>query len=667
MKRRIIIAAIVLSTSLSCGAAVWQDSTRTDPSNPNRREILPWNVKAVYGGQGNSPARVPTRIYVIDSGIDDSGVIAQDLNVLKRFNYRGEEVDLSEGGSYPIKSCFGHADAVASIIAAKEGNYIGVVGVSPGSPLVSINSLGKDAQTAPVCVPTPRTMSQLIDAMAVAKREIALTGRLAVVNISSNFSCADVAAPSARAAMLDVATPNPATGYPGAVVVQSAGNHGWNACKFSFDQPSDSDGILVVGAIDSNGQAARTLNRHGGNEPSFNSCPAEVPSSQGYFPGNNAFINPPNLSGSEPGTNYGTCVDVWAPGSDVPVLWKGESAPVRNSGTSYAAPHVAGIAARLIDSMGLTTPAQVEAEIRRRLQPIFASVTPDRQPLKMASLAPAVAPGASPSIHAQPTVEFMVSVNDSENSAESILHGTDIGAAIYDIESSGVRLDASGASYCSLQRYKNQALIGSIPSLTIPVPSIAESSSRYATFSYKVQNPVLRERGEWLWTAVCFGPQGLDGTVKSTSAVALVNVRVAVKQVTWFAAATSTGGYLQEFSGPVNAPGWSPPIGSIPPNLQPHIVTWDEGSPLTIGLGSVGAASCTVITHGWIFNSDTQYTVTEHGPTLPAVTYPAHNPVNPPAGWPYGQAYLYSWTAECRSVDGHTREARLWGTCNCLL
>jgi subtilisin family serine protease len=47
-------------------------------------------------------------------------------------------------------------------------------------------------------------------------------------------------------------------------------------------------------------------------------------------------------------SNYGSCVDLWAPGTNITSAWVGGSSATRTiSGTSMATPHVAGLAARL--------------------------------------------------------------------------------------------------------------------------------------------------------------------------------------------------------------------------------------------------------------------------------------------------------------------------------
>jgi subtilisin family serine protease len=56
-------------------------------------------------------------------------------------------------------------------------------------------------------------------------------------------------------------------------------------------------------------------------------------------------------------SNYGKCVDILAPGSSVRSAWIGtDTSTAIRSGTSMAAPHVAGAAARYLDRYGFTAP-----------------------------------------------------------------------------------------------------------------------------------------------------------------------------------------------------------------------------------------------------------------------------------------------------------------------
>jgi hypothetical protein len=122
------------------------------------------------------------------------------------------------------------------------------------------------------------------------------------------------------------------------LVVHSAGNFYNNACFFAYGPANDYDGILVVGGIDENGQAV-------------------VQPSGGY-----GYVNP---GSSEPGSNWGNCVEVWAPSQRVWSTWSSSSTgTMQLSGTSMAAPYISGLAARYGGSS--TTPVERERYIRSK-------------------------------------------------------------------------------------------------------------------------------------------------------------------------------------------------------------------------------------------------------------------------------------------------------------
>ncbi|HUQ58691.1 S8 family peptidase [Lentzea sp.] len=63
-------------------------------------------------------------------------------------------------------------------------------------------------------------------------------------------------------------------------------------------------------------------------------------------------------------SNFGPLVDIWAPGVSIPSAWNtGDSATATLSGSSMAAPHAAGVAARFLEVNRAATPAQVESAL----------------------------------------------------------------------------------------------------------------------------------------------------------------------------------------------------------------------------------------------------------------------------------------------------------------
>jgi aqualysin 1 len=182
---------------------------------------------------------------------------------------------------------------------AAEDNTRGVVGVAPGAPLISVKVLGCDGSGA---------LSNVIEGVDWVT---ANADKPAVANLSL----------SGRASKaLDSAVKRSANSRVFYSV--SAGNQGQNACKRSPAR---------AGAGSNNGIVTIAATTRSDEEISW--------------------------------SNFGRCVDLWAPGKKILSTKLGEGQK-RMSGTSMAAPHAGGTAALYLSGRPNALPANVESVLK---------------------------------------------------------------------------------------------------------------------------------------------------------------------------------------------------------------------------------------------------------------------------------------------------------------
>ena len=234
---------------------------------------------------------------------------------------------------------------------------------------------------------------------------------------------------------------------------------------------------MVVGAVDINGQPAVKLN------------------------GMDGFRNQELLGSlaTEPGSNYGSTVDIWAPGNAIYstwAVWDLTTNPAINqsgnvtynnyghlSGTSMAAPHVAGVAVRLAEIGNLSTPAQIKASVRNYA---YYSGAIDRAglELKMATV-------GGTHYTAQPTVEF--NINGTVNGNLSATSATPF----------TLSYDSVGAQSCDLTGYLNNAVW-------------------YQALNYSTQygwGTIMLLPGSYRWTVNCRSAQGTMNSAQASMVV----------------------------------------------------------------------------------------------------------------------------------------------------
>jgi subtilisin family serine protease len=103
--------------------------------------------------------------------------------------------------------------------------------------------------------------------------------------------------------------------------------------------------------------AAGNGNTGGKAQPACNYSPARVPTAI-------TVSATDNTDRKASYANYGTCVDIFAPGNSILSAWyTGDNAGATISGTSMASPHVAGVAAQYLALNPTASPAAVSSAL----------------------------------------------------------------------------------------------------------------------------------------------------------------------------------------------------------------------------------------------------------------------------------------------------------------
>lgn len=310
-----------------------------------------WNL-AIGGGAGgigavgawNVSRGEGINVAVIDTGITDhsdlnanilpgydmisSAEVARDGN--GRDPYPHDKGDASSAGqcaaAEPAQPSSWHGTHVAGIIAAIPNNNQGMAGVAPKAKVVPVRALG-------VC---GGYTSDIVDSIIWAAG-----GK--VPNVPTNANPARVINLSLGGKATCSVVYQNAVDYArnrGAAVVVAAGNESADASKFS---PANCKNVITVGASDNK-------------------------QSKAYY------------------SNYGTSVDIVAPGGDMTVepyqgiistYNAGSNAPSTEGyafmeGTSMAAPHVAATLAMMFSAFPILTPDDVEAKIKATAQSLYS-------------------------------------------------------------------------------------------------------------------------------------------------------------------------------------------------------------------------------------------------------------------------------------------------------
>ena len=86
-------------------------------------------------------------------------------------------------------------------------------------------------------------------------------------------------------------------------------------------------------------------------------------------------------------SNFGSCVDLWAPGAKIPSTWLGGGTKTL-SGTSMAAPHVGGTGALYLSGNPGATPAAVETALKTDSELIIDNTSKNGAPIRLVNAEP---------------------------------------------------------------------------------------------------------------------------------------------------------------------------------------------------------------------------------------------------------------------------------------
>jgi subtilisin family serine protease len=284
-------------------AAVRADE-RVDYVEPDKTyavaQTLPWGIDRVNADTSSTIAGNESgAVSNVRSYIIDTGIDKTHPD-LNVVNH------VNFTGDGKNQDCGGHGTHVSGTLAAKD-NARDVVGVAPGAPLVGVKVLGCNGSGSE---------SAIINGIEWVTKN---ANKPAVANVS-------ISGPASTS--LDAAVRNSAAS--GILYSVAAGNNGQLACNYS---PA---------------RAGRT----------------KTP--DGTWKKNNGIVTTAatkDNNGETWDSNYGSCVDLWAPGANILSTRLGGGTTTK-SGTSMASPHVGGGGALYLHSHTSAGPSSVEKALK---------------------------------------------------------------------------------------------------------------------------------------------------------------------------------------------------------------------------------------------------------------------------------------------------------------
>ncbi|MFA7082440.1 MAG: S8 family serine peptidase [Bacteroidales bacterium] len=283
-------------------------------------------------------------VAVLDGGVEFGH---PDLTNMYPISYDAESDDS------PSRIYDAHGTACAGIIGANADNSIGIDGIAPNCPIMSISCKINMNLTSPGGV------GKLINAYGFA-----IDNNVSVINNSWGFYTASAANQSLNYAINNALTEG--RNGKGAVLVFASGNNNYSI----VDYPSSLSGVITVGAISPCGE-----------RKSFTSCDTETTWGSNYGQGLDivapgVLISTTDRQG-EIGYNSEFDYNNITEGTLISYDYTDNDYTVYFGGTSAACPHVAGVAALMLSVNPNLTSQEVKDIIESTAQKIRGIQEPD--------------------------------------------------------------------------------------------------------------------------------------------------------------------------------------------------------------------------------------------------------------------------------------------------